>query len=69
MRSTSQKLYIIQLTSLFLVYGYLCVLMIKICIHYFPWQDINNFLVLKQDVVQTQPWRFAFQESLKQGGE
>ena len=61
MRSTSQKLYIIQLTSLFLVYGYLCVLMIKICIHYFPWQDINNFLVLKQDVVQTQPWRFAFQ--------
>ena len=28
---------------------------------YFPWQDQNNFLVLKQDVVNTQPWRFAFQ--------
>ncbi|WP_173910100.1 DUF2306 domain-containing protein [Acinetobacter sp. Marseille-Q1618] len=43
------------------IYFYLCVLMLKICLAYFPWQDDNNFLALKQDVVTTQPWRFAFQ--------
>lgn len=62
MRLTSiQCLYFGLKITLLLVYGYLCFLMIKICIHYFPWQDINNFLVLKQDVVKTQPWRIAFQ--------
>ena len=35
--------------------------MVKICLQYFPWQDDHNFLALKQDVVFTQPWRFAFQ--------
>jgi uncharacterized membrane protein len=44
-----------------LIFGYLCGLMIQICVDYFPWSDQTNFLVLKQDVVQTQPWRFAFQ--------
>ena len=35
--------------------------MLQICLNYFPWSDHTNFLVLKQDVVTTQPWRFAFQ--------
>lgn len=35
--------------------------MLKICLNYFPWTDHSNFLVLKQDVIHTQPWRFAFQ--------
>lgn len=43
------------------IYFYLCVLMVKICLDYFPWQPDTNFLALKQDVVSTQPWRFAFQ--------
>lgn len=44
-----------------LPYLYLCYLMVSICLQYFPWQDDQNFLLLKQDVVHTQPWRFAFQ--------
>ena len=44
-----------------LVFGYLSWLMLKICLNYFPWSDSTNFLVLKQDVVHSQPWRFAFQ--------
>ena len=44
-----------------LPYIYLCYLMIDICLQYFPWKDDQNFLLLKQDVVQTQPWRIAFQ--------
>lgn len=46
---------------LLLPYLYLCYLMVEICLQYFPWQDDCNFLLLKQDVVQTQPWRLAFQ--------
>ncbi len=48
-------------TGLLLVYIYLCYLMVKICIQYFPWQNDRNFLLLKQDLVETQPWRIAFQ--------
>jgi uncharacterized membrane protein len=44
-----------------LIFGYLCGLMIQICVDYFPWSDSSNFLVLKQDLVHTQPWRLAFQ--------
>jgi len=44
-----------------LIFGYLCGLMIQICVDYFPWSDQTNFLVLKQDVIHIQPWRFAFQ--------
>ena len=43
-----------------LLYIYLCYLMAMICLQYFPWQDDQNFLLLKQDVVNTQPWQFAF---------
>lgn len=45
---------------LLLVFSYLFILMVEICLRYFPWTDTTNFLVLKQDVVHTQPWRFAF---------
>ncbi|MEG0482933.1 MAG: DUF2306 domain-containing protein [Acinetobacter sp.] len=34
--------------------------MVKICIAYFPWNTEQHFLLLKQDVVNTQPWQFAF---------
>ncbi|MFW2078982.1 DUF2306 domain-containing protein [Acinetobacter sp. ULE_I010] len=34
--------------------------MVKICLAYFPWQTDQNFLLLKQDIVDTQPWQFAF---------
>ncbi len=44
-----------------IIFSYLCWLMLQICLNYFPWSDHTNFLVLKQDVVTTQPWRFAFQ--------
>ena len=44
-----------------LIFGYLCWLMLEICLNYFPWSDSTNFLVLKQDVVNMQPWRLAFQ--------
>ncbi len=43
-----------------LTYSYLCLLMVKICLAYFPWQIDQNFLLLKQDVVNTQPWQGAF---------
>lgn len=42
-------------------YLYLCSLMLKIILNYFPWSNINNFLVLKQDVVHNTTWRLAFQ--------
>ena len=45
---------------IFLFYTYLCFLMVKICIAYFPWNTEQHFLLLKQDVVDTQPWQFAF---------
>lgn len=45
---------------IFLFYTYLCFLMVKICIAYFPWNTEQHFLLLKQDVVNTQPWQFAF---------
>ena len=44
-----------------IIFSYLCWLMLQICLNYFPWSDHTNFLVLKQDVVHSQPWRFAFQ--------
>lgn len=52
---------LISKTILSLVFIYLVILMVQICINYFPWTNETNFLVLKQDVVHTQPWRFAFQ--------
>ena len=45
---------------IFLFYTYLCFLMVKICIAYFPWNTEQHFLLLKQDVVNTQQWQFAF---------
>ncbi|WP_029574430.1 DUF2306 domain-containing protein [Acinetobacter sp. P8-3-8] len=45
---------------IFLFYTYLCFLMVKICAAYFPWNTEQHFLLLKQDVVNTQPWLFAF---------
>lgn len=45
---------------IFMFYTYLCFLMVKICIAYFPWNTEQHFLLLKQDVVNTQPWQFAF---------
>lgn len=45
---------------IFILYTYLCFLMVKICLAYFPWQMDQNFLLLKQDIVDTQPWQFAF---------
>ena len=45
---------------IFLFYTYLCFLMVKICVAYFPWNTEQHFLLLKQDVVNTQPWQFAF---------
>lgn len=42
------------------IYAYLCYLMIAICLQYFPWQTDQHFLLLKQDVVNTQPWQAAF---------
>lgn len=50
-----------SISFILVIYLYLCLLMVKICLQYFPWQDDTNFLALKQDVVNTQPWRFAFQ--------
>ncbi len=43
-----------------LIYAYLCYLMVAICIQYFPWRTDQHFLLLKQDVVNTQPWQSAF---------
>ncbi|CEI54747.1 DUF2306 domain-containing protein [Acinetobacter bereziniae] len=43
-----------------LVYAYLCYLMVAICLQYFPWNTEQHFLLLKQDVVNTQPWQTAF---------
>ncbi|MCX5469320.1 DUF2306 domain-containing protein [Acinetobacter sp. A-IN1] len=34
--------------------------MVAICIQYFPWRTDQHFLLLKQDVVNTQPWQSAF---------
>lgn len=42
------------------IYAYLCYLMVAICLQYFPWQTDQHFLLLKQDVVNTQPWQVAF---------
>ncbi|MFK4050303.1 DUF2306 domain-containing protein [Acinetobacter venetianus] len=50
----------LQILSL-LMFSYLCWLMIEICLNYYPWSDHTNFLVLKQDVINTQPWRIGFQ--------
>lgn len=55
---------ILHRPTLFLIvlgFAYLCGLMIQICMQYFPWSDQQHFLVLKQDVIHTQPWRVAFQ--------
>lgn len=52
--------YIIFNIVIFMFYTYLCFLMVKICIAYFPWNTEQHFLLLKQDVVNTQPWQFAF---------
>lgn len=43
-----------------LIYCYLCYLMIEICLQYFPWNSEQHFLLLKQDIVNTQPWQMAF---------
>ncbi|KAF1024570.1 DUF2306 domain-containing protein [Acinetobacter sp.] len=47
-------------TASLMIYAYLCYLMIAICLQYFPWNPEQHFLLLKQDVVNTQPWQSAF---------
>lgn len=42
------------------IFIWLCALMIKICLSYFPWSDTQGFLALKQDVVHFLPWQMAF---------
>jgi hypothetical protein len=42
------------------IYVYLCWLMLEICMRYFPWSTTTGFLVLKQDIVNFQPWQWAF---------
>jgi cytochrome bd-type quinol oxidase subunit 1 len=36
-------------------------LMLQICLSYWPWQPDIGFLILKQDVVDLNHWRWAFQ--------
>ncbi len=61
--TTMKKIQFNQVILIFIlmIYLYLGILMVKICLQYFPWQNDTNFLALKQDVIHTQPWRFAFQ--------
>lgn len=51
----SQKILIL------LIFSHFSLLMLQICLAYFPWSNTTNFLVLKQDVVNIQPWKIAFQ--------
>lgn len=59
----SDRFMLLKLKQLLLLssFAYCCFLMVQICLLYFPWANDANFLVLKQDVVDTQPWRLAFQ--------
>ena len=52
--------YNIMLFVLLGIFIWLCVLMVKICLSYFPWSDTQGFLALKQDVVHFLPWQWAF---------
>ncbi len=52
--------YNIMIFVLLGIFIWLCVLMVKICLSYFPWSDTQGFLVLKQDVVHFLPWQWAF---------
>lgn len=50
----------ILLLGMLSIYLYLCWLMIKICLSYFPWSSTQGFLALKQDIVNFWPWQWAF---------
>jgi hypothetical protein len=52
--------YLIGLGILLSIYVYLCWLMLRICLSYFPWSSTQGFLALKQDVVNFLPWQWAF---------
>lgn len=52
--------YNIMIFVLLGIFIWLCVLMVKICLSYFPWSDTQGFLALKQDVVHFLPWQWAF---------
>ncbi len=60
-RNSSIPIYYKIITILLLaVFSYLCWLMLRICLSYFPWSSTQGFLRLKQDVVNFQPWQWAF---------
>lgn len=44
-----------------LVLLWLSILMLNICLSYWPWHTDTGFLILKQDVVDLWYWRWAFQ--------
>lgn len=50
----------IILSSILCMFIYLCSLMLKICLSYFPWSSTQGFLVLKQDMVNFAVWQWAF---------
>lgn len=58
--SASDLVYLMGLAILLSIYIYLCWLMLRICLSYFPWSPTRGFLALKQDVVKFSPWQWAF---------
>jgi hypothetical protein len=50
------------------VFSYLCWLMLRICLSYFPWSTTQGFLRLKQDVVDFLPWQWAFKIHVASSG-
>jgi hypothetical protein len=40
--------------------AWLCLLMLQICVSYWPWSSTQGFLILKRSVVDWWPWRLAF---------
>lgn len=59
-KSASSLFYLIGMSVLLSIYVYLCWLMLRICLSYFPWSSTQGFLALKQDVVNFLPWQWAF---------
>ena len=59
-KSASSLFYLITMGVLLSIYVYLCWLMLRICLSYFPWSSTQGFLALKQDVVNFLPWQWAF---------
>jgi uncharacterized membrane protein len=56
----SRRIGWIQVFALF-VLCWLSILMLQICLSYWPWQPDTGFLILKQEVVQQWHWRISFQ--------